>query len=167
MTDDATPRTSAPQDQYSRINPFPETTILGPALQQDLVQAIQDFYRVSDDPAANDAWLGYFTPNAKAIMAGAGAQGTDALRRFRATMWKDVKARSHRASSAYVGAVTEGRVQLMLEGVVARVAPDERETVLSWAARAVWERHDGAWKMAFYQVWLSEKTGLEWVPDEA
>ncbi|CRK29561.1 hypothetical protein BN1723_000512 [Verticillium longisporum] len=138
MTDDATPRTSAPQDQYSRINPFPETTILGLALQQDLVQAIQDFYR-----------------------------GTDALRRFRATMWKDVKARSHRASSTYVGAVTEGRVQLMLEGVVARVAPDERETVLSWAARAVWERHDGAWKMAFYQVWLSEKTGLEWVPDEA
>ncbi|KAG7123877.1 hypothetical protein HYQ46_008920 [Verticillium longisporum] len=55
MTDDATPRTSAPQDQYSRINPFPETTILGLALQQDLVQAIQDFYRVSDDPAANDA----------------------------------------------------------------------------------------------------------------
>ncbi|CRK17880.1 hypothetical protein BN1708_012155 [Verticillium longisporum] len=45
----------APQDQYSRINPFPETTILGLALQQDLVQAIQDFYRVSDDPAANDA----------------------------------------------------------------------------------------------------------------
>ncbi|EEY22762.1 conserved hypothetical protein [Verticillium alfalfae VaMs.102] len=167
MMEDSTPRTGEPQDQYSRINPFPETTILGPALQQELVQAIQNFYRVSDDPAANDTWLGYFTRDAKAIMAGAGAQGTDAIRRFRAAMWQDVKARSHWASSAYVGDVTEGRVQLMLEGLVTRVAPDERETVLSWAGRAVWEKHDGAWKMSFYQVWLSEKTALEWVPAEA
>ncbi|KAG7147733.1 hypothetical protein HYQ46_003406 [Verticillium longisporum] len=100
-------------------------------------------------------------------MAGAGAQATDDIRRFRTNMWKDVKARSHWASSAYVGEVAEGRVQLMLEGVVTRVAPDDQEKVLSWAGRAVWEKHDGAWKMSFYQVWLSEKTGLEWVPAEA
>ncbi|KAM0286275.1 hypothetical protein ACHAQH_001005 [Verticillium albo-atrum] len=164
---DTTSHTGQPQDQYSRINPFPETTTLGPTLQQQLLQTIQSFYRVSDDPNANDTWLGFFTRDAKAIMAGMGAQGADDIRKFRTNMWNDVKARSHWVTSAYVGQFQEGRIQLMLEGIVTRVSLDDEEKVLTWAGRAVWEKHGKSWKMSFYQVWLSDKSGLEWSPAEA
>ncbi|KAM0334301.1 hypothetical protein ACHAQA_001324 [Verticillium albo-atrum] len=164
---DPSPLTGQAQDRYSSIDPFPEATALGPVLQRQIVQTIQDFYRVSDDPESNEAWLNFFTEDATAILGGTGVQGTDAIRKFRTGMWAGVKARSHWVNSAYVGKVEEAKVQIMLDGAVRRISLDNETALLTWAGRAVWEKQaGGAWKMSFYRVWLNEKSAFDWVPEE-
>lgn len=58
--------------------PSPPAGLTDP-IDASLVVFITNFFRISDDPNLNDAWLSHFTPDAHLVMGNQSAKGRDGM----------------------------------------------------------------------------------------
>ncbi|KAF1816407.1 hypothetical protein P152DRAFT_454676 [Eremomyces bilateralis CBS 781.70] len=113
----------------------------------------ENFYRISDDPTANNEYVKQFTENATLIMASKRLTGSSEIQTFRQGMWEKIGSRHHKAAKLFP--YGSNASEAMLYGTVDYVLKDGQEiNGVEWAARAHLVKEGDAVKMDFYQVYL-------------
>ncbi|KFA62233.1 hypothetical protein S40285_07726 [Stachybotrys chlorohalonatus IBT 40285] len=126
----------------------------------DIRTFITNFYRTSDNPAANELWVSYFTKDAT------DARGT-AIREMRGRMWTTVDERKHTVTKIFPGmfqgadASRAPECECMLFGEVQyRTKDGGAPSTASWAGHGTLRKEKNGeheeWKFAQYRVWLQK-----------
>ncbi|EGX97167.1 hypothetical protein CCM_01826 [Cordyceps militaris CM01] len=147
---------SSEQGGYSPIYPVRDV-LPDPAIRTFLT----NFYRISDDPASNELWVGHFTNDAQVTMGNDTGRGLPAIRELRGRMWNVVAERRHTVHKVFPASFQDehgAACECMLFGDVHLKTREGQALVVPWAGHATLARVvDGSkeeWKFSQYRVWL-------------
>ncbi|KAJ4304750.1 hypothetical protein N0V90_000278 [Kalmusia sp. IMI 367209] len=112
----------------------------------------EDFYAISDNPDAHDAYVQSFTKDAALIMASKKAQGSEEILALRKGLWEKVSSRVHAPLKIFPYGPNSNEV--MLHGTVKYDLKVGGESSVDWAAHARLVKDGEHVKMEFYQVYL-------------
>ncbi|KAJ5724282.1 hypothetical protein N7488_002317 [Penicillium malachiteum] len=128
---------------------------LAPPRGADIVEFMNNFYRISDTEELHEKYVESFTEDANLIMGPKEAKGTDGIRTLRHGLWTHVASRKHTPTRIFFS----GENEIMVYGGVnyRLKANPENDVYVPWAGRVVFdlgEKSKGEVKMQFYQVYL-------------
>ncbi|KAF2798106.1 hypothetical protein K505DRAFT_414601 [Melanomma pulvis-pyrius CBS 109.77] len=112
----------------------------------------ENFYAVTDDPNAHEAYADLYTPDATLVMASKRVKGRSEIIELRKSLWDKVASRLHRPLKIFP--FGPGSDEVMLHGTVTYGLKAGGESSIEWAAYAHLVKVDGVVKMDFYQVYL-------------
>lgn len=135
---------------HTYTSEYPPNTPFDPAYKQFFEQ----FYALSDTPAAHAEYAGMFAAGARVVMGAREAVvGYDAILILRKSLWEKVSSRHHTAVKVFPFGANSN--EAMLYGTVTYGLKAGGESALDWAARAQLGRdEEGRVRLEFYQVYL-------------
>ncbi|ETI21772.1 hypothetical protein G647_05841 [Cladophialophora carrionii CBS 160.54] len=128
----------------------------GVNLDPRIVPFFEKFYDISDTPAAHDAYVASFLPDADFVMGTKVTRGSDGILELRKGLWSGpVQRRKHTLEKIFPFGTGQDAREVMLYGSVEYGLKNGKELTVQWAARAVLgEDDDGGLRFKLYQVYL-------------
>ena len=122
---------------------------------------IAEFFRISDDPEKNEAWVDFYHDNGTFVLNNTTSQGREDIRKARSAMWDQVAERKHEVEKAVPARFPcpkgEDCLDLTLFGKVHQTLKSGDTRSVDWVSHGRLKRQEGSndrWQFAYYRVYL-------------
>ncbi|KIW67880.1 hypothetical protein PV04_07095 [Phialophora macrospora] len=125
-------------------------------LDPRIVPFFEKFYQASDTPAAHDAYVASFLPDADFVMGTKATRGAAGILELRKGLWTGpVLRRKHTLDKIFpFGSAGADAREVMVYGSVEYGLKNGKELTVQWAARALFSEYEGDLRFKLYQVYL-------------